>query len=917
MPKRLLLIILIILTLGGVGSFLSCSRTEVAFEGESEAIKVVPDDAVWIIESHSIPALLKLVVQSDPLLPAIQQLGNIQPYLQTLRNLDSLITRDSRFKQQFENRPVVLSFHQTGKNLYQFLLIFRYQGSNTVENAGNLITALSGRNGQWSKRTYNGQEINRITFGTDAIIQGVSLSESNKYLIISPSPILLENALRQMTQTEGLYTTAAFRKLSQTAGKEAVAHVYLNLKAMPSWLSGWMNPALKKKMEKFTRYGDWASLDLTLHNDAVWMSGFALEGDTLNSYLNLFKNQKPRKLEAERFLPGNTAAYYTIAVDQPAPFLKGLSDYLGGGEAGRKRKNFVEKANAVMGADVVKAWTELEFREITIGYVCGVADQSVHSIAMVQVKNGKQAIEKLTIRAGAATAVKPPRVPARNKDYSIYNMPFEGLPEILGGTFFSGVSGNYFTIIENQVVLADEMQVLEDVLHKYSLNRTLSTDAVFLSLGGVMQATSNASFFAVPLKARPLLESILNPGAVGVFLANDQFIQKTSAVGLQFSSGGSMSLHNLFFSFAEVDYTKPQTIWESKLDAKIATKPFIVTNHLTHEKEIIVQDERQNLYLLSSSGRILWKKNIGERIRSTIYQVDIMKNGKLQYLFSTNNAIYLMDRNGAILPKYPVKLKSTATNGITLMDFDGTRDYRILVACADNKVYMLDRAGNPLKGWPVGPVSGPVTHPVQWFRIQDKDYLVFCDALKVYFLDRKGKAKVIPDRDFAVSPNNLVQCEAGNLSQGPRFRITDADGNVNTIQLDGTVESKKLGEFSADHYFFYDDINRDGLNEYVYIDKNRLEIFSQSGEKLITRKFSGNVTGLPEFYVFNAKTRRLGLTISSQNEIMVLNGDGSLESGFPLYGNTSFTVGKLGQSAPYENLLAGSSEGYLYNYAIK
>lgn len=917
MLKRVLPIRIVMLVVVASSLLFSCKQAQIAGTSENEAIKVVPDDAVWIMEARSIPELLKVAIQSDPLLPSIEKLGNIQPFLQTLRNIDSLITKDSRYRQQFERRPVVVSFHQTGKNLYQFLLIFKNQGSNSVEGARNLISSISGRTGEWSERAYNGQQIHRITFGVDTNIQGISLSENKGYLLVSPSPILLENAIRQMSQTDGLYNTQAFSKLAHTAGNDAAVHIYFNLKTLPGWLSGWMNPSLKKKMERFTRYGDWAKLDLTLRNDAIWMNGFAMEGDTLNSYLNLFKNQEPRKLEAERFLPANTAAYFTIGVQEPAVFLKGLSDYLGGGESGRKRKNLIDKANSIMGADVVKVWSELEFRELTIGYLCSVADQSIHSLAMIQIKSGKQAIEKLTIRAGTTTAVKPPRLPAENKKYSLYNMPFEGLPEILGGTFFSGVSGKYFTIIENQMLLADEIQTLEAILHKYSLNKTLATDAVYLSVASLLSPLSNASFFVIPYKARPLFESILNPAAISVFLANDQFIRKTGAVGLQFSSGSGMSKHNLFASYAEIDYTKPQVIWESKLDAKVYTRPVIVTNHLTKDKEIIVQDEKANLYLLSSAGRILWKKNIGQRINSEIFQVDIMKNGRLQYMFSTASAIHLLDRNGAYLPKYPVKLKLPSTNGMALIDFDGNRDYKIMIACSDNKVYGYDKGGNPIKGWNFGPASGPITQHVQSFKIQTKDYLVFTDPNKVYVVDRKGVAKVKPSMDIAVSKNTRILYQNMASGQGPGFILTDVAGNVNAMLMDGTVSSKKFGEYTPEHYLIVEDINKDGAIEYVFVDRNKLEMFNLAGEKIFTQKFDGNVTNPPEYYQMDGKVKKLGLTVATKNQILLFNGDGTVYSGFPLYGQTDFTIGKLGQSTKYLNLLVGSEEGYLYNYAIK
>ncbi len=915
MLKKVLPYLLIPLIAAAVAVYIFTRPQKQVSTTQSLALSVVPDDAVWIIESLSVPELLKALIQSDPLFPSLQQMGKIKPHLEAFRKIDSLITRNSRFRDLYGHRPAVVSLHQTGKNQYQFLIILEMQGTSGVTGAGDLFSELCGRPGQWSQRVYNGQQINRITFGVESLIQGISLAEGKGYLVISPSPILLENAVRQMNQPSGLYNSAAFKKLSDTSGNRALANIYINLKSLPAWFSGWMNPAVKKKMEMFTRYGDWASLDLTIRNDAIWLNGFALEGDTLNSYLNLFKSQEPRKLEAEKYLPSTTAVYFSLGVEKSAQFLKDLSDYLAGGEAGRKRQRLIDKAMSVTRTDVVKAWAELGFHELSIGYLCGVADETVRPVALIDVKSARQAAEMMPGK-GVLGPKKLFRVDGEH-EFELYPMPFDGLPEILGGSFFSAVSGKYFTFIGNVMILADDMKTLEEVLHKYALNKTLVNDAVYLSLASMISTRSNVTFFAIPYKARPLLLGMLNPKAVETFFANDQFLLKTGAVGLQFHASSGMSLHNFFASFAEIDYSKPQTIWESKLDARIVNAPAIVTNHITQDKEIIVQDESANLYLLNSSGRILWKKNIGERINSEIFQVDVMKNGRLQYLFSTTNAIHLVDRNGAYLPKYPLKLKLPATNGMALIDFDHTRDYRILIALSDKKVYAFDKNGNPVKGWNFGPASGPVTQPVQYFKIQNKDYLVFTDPVVVYILDRKGSVKVKPEKDFAISPNNRIIYEGMASAKGSSFILTDIEGNVQTILLDGTVESRKLGEYGPDHYFNVDDINKDGLSEFVFIDRNRMDIYNQSGVKLHSTKFEGSLTSPPGFYLVSGKLKKIGFTVPEKNQILLFSGDGSLSNGFPLYGQTSFVIGNLAKTSAYQNLLVGSDEAYLYNYAIK
>ena len=48
-------------------------------------------------------------------------------------------------------------------------------------------------------------------------------------------------------------------------------------------------------------------------------------------------------------------------------------------------------------------------------------------------------------------------------------------------------------------------------------------------------------------------------------------------------------------------------------------------NHLTKKKEIVVQDYNNVLYLISSDGKILWKKQLLGPVQGKIKQVDIFK----------------------------------------------------------------------------------------------------------------------------------------------------------------------------------------------------------------------------------------------------------------------------------------------------
>ncbi len=87
---------------------------------------------------------------------------------------------------------------------------------------------------------------------------------------------------------------------------------------------------------------------------------------------------------------------------------------------------------------------------------------------------------------------------------------------------------------------------------------------------------------------------------------------------------------------------------------------------------IIELTKKNNIYLINSAGRILWKINIPEKIISEIYQIDFYKNNKLQLLFNTKNHVYLIDRNGNFTDGYPFQ-KQVIT---ILVSFNHHFDYR-------------------------------------------------------------------------------------------------------------------------------------------------------------------------------------------------------------------------------------------------
>ncbi len=90
-------------------------------------------------------------------------------------------------------------------------------------------------------------------------------------------------------------------------------------------------------------------------------------------------------------------------------------------------------------------------------------------------------------------------------------------------------------------------------------------------------------------------------------------------------------------------------LFNFKLQSSVHLKPRIVTNYVTKEKELITQDDLNNLYLISNKGELIWKKQLESKIVGEISQIDLYKNGRLQYAFETEKSLIILDKNGKIV----------------------------------------------------------------------------------------------------------------------------------------------------------------------------------------------------------------------------------------------------------------------------
>ena len=892
------------------------------FEPREDVYNAVPLDAILIAEINDFRGFADKLQGDNQIWKELQQLENIKKANSDLQYIDSILLSNKTFENLVSHKPIVVSVHHSGKNDFELLYLASLPEKLNITSLQSAFEKQFLTSASLKERSYQRAKIFVVSANSGNIKYFFSVYKG--VFMLSSSTILLESAIRQLDLNLSILDQDGFNRVKATSGKNVEGNLYINFKRISYFISSFLNNTYKRKVLAFDHFANWAELDINIDEDAFLLNGFTFSNDTLNNYLNIFKGQSSRKLSSDQVLPANTMTYLAFGISDFKDFQNNYKSYLKNNGKYNSFSSGLKGANNSWGVDIEKLFIPLLENEISIAYT-DVKNRPLpeNTYVLLGVKSMNRMSEELvsalleyanTNNTNVSKYIHTVNLDAENH-FPIYKLPVSEVPELLFGSLFSGSGNRYVTFLDGFLIFGNSVSSLSTFIHYNVLQKTLSHDLNYRKFNESLSTRSNFYLYSNISKSSDFLSRYLSPEFKDGLEKHKQVFRKIQALGVQFSAENKMVYNNIFLKYQPVFVDRAETVWESLLDTTLMSKPIFVTNHNSGEKEIFIQDEKNNIYLINSTGRVLWKINLPGKIMSEIYQIDYYKNKKFQYLFNTSGQLHLIDRNGNYVEKYPVNLRSEASNGMTLFDYDGSRDYRICLAGKDKKIYLFSKDGKTIKGWTFPQTESIIETPINHYRVQSKDYIVFSDQYKFYILNRKGKNRVniktsIPKPEF----QNIV---VDNRKSGIGFVTTDEDGTVYFISLDGKVEKITFKEFSDRHYFEYKDLDGNGTKEYIFIDGKILEVFTANGKLKFSYTFENVIDLKPTIYQFSSRDRKIGVVSSSDHKIYLFNNDGRIYENFPLIGQTPFSIGRFRNSSNKFNLIVGGEDNFLYNYSIR
>lgn len=887
----------------------------------TDPLKFIPNNTAIIVKINHASIINDIATDKYAFIQHIFKINMLAQFKNKLAKINNALQNNEAINKSFEKSETYLLLKPRPSGNIMWILGVENRDNIGINSITNFITNIWDTTGSYKRtdRKYEGNSIYQYKKADNADLFVTSVKG---YTLISNSSIYIEDALRQNKLPQNIRGNKEFYNIFKTAGKTKPANFYINLSESPDLYSTLASDAVKDANILSMFQNTWCELDLNLKQDQMLLNGFVSKNDSLKNIFSLTEYIEPIKITSDKILPASIGSFFVFGNNDIKQFYTNYRNYLKL-SGNSSLADYDATLKHKLGFSLSNRFLQIIDNEIGKAYQnYGSAKDDAYFVFIKTIGNDRA--QKLLDDIYAAYSVdikeKSYKYNVDNQvDYTIYLLPEANFCTKVFGPAFNGINDTYVVIYNNYMIFSNSYKNLTNFIYQGVLNKTLTTDPQYINYKNNISAKSYFIFYNNLSRNNLIVNKALNGQYISSWEDNLPTFQQIASVGFQISEVSDIPYCNFSWLHSKQEYSKPQTIWESLLDTTVNFKPQFVENHYTQEKEIFVQDDLNQIYLLNKAGRILWKQPINEKINSEVYQVDYYKNKKLQYLFSTKNYIHLVDRNGNYVERYPVKLRSAATTGMALFDYEKNRDYRILIPTENKKVYMYAIDGTQIKGWQFKGSEHIVNTTPQHFRIYNKDYIIFGDKYRHYILNRQGNVRVDPQKHYpkSVKTNYYLQ-DAGSLAES-YFVTSDTSGNIIKMYINTNVEQLDIenNQINQQHQYIFHDLNADGWVDYLLLNNGILTTYNNKGEKLFSYKADKEFVKYPVIYYFSYKDRKIGLLTKNPSKIYLVNNDGQLYKGFPLEGNTLFSIGYFDYTSNNFNLIVGGRNNFLYNYNVE
>lgn len=741
---------------------------------------------------------------------------------------------------------VLFCFNEIGKQKIEYALITR--------NRKKLLVTDSLRGRTIDTLTYDGKEIRRIKTKNDEFF----ITVMDSVFIASSSRLLAENMIRQRNAGER-DIDETFYKLYQTANTRKSATVFINNSKVKRLAGVFLESAMAAQLENVA---DWSAVELSIEPEAIACTGIATAAPSSLKTVRLFHKTVPQKNLTATLTPVNATGFLSFTFDDYTQFRANLTAY---------QNESSLRTPAAPENDTIFKWVN----EIGLIFEKEKTSVAVHTLDMESTKS--------ILTEG----VEPV---SEFRDISIYPYPDPQLFTTAFSPLIQEVPVAFFACIGDFIWFSESVASLQNGITHYQNKTTLAHHEAYKEF--ISGLSDEASVMAIGI--HPGFSAALQKNMASPYKKDMERIDLKNYPYVAFQMINDRDFAHIAAVVRKTAVkNKDNTVAQAfrvELDAGITVAPQFVMDHRTKQKEIIVQDIENTLYIISGTGKIRWKKKLDGKIRGRVAQVDLYRNGRVQLAFVTPHTFYIIDRDGNEVAPFPLHFTRTITLPLAVFDYERNRDYRFLV-CQDKNLGMYDTGGKRVEGFTRTQTRSQVLFTPRHFKIGTKDYLVIAEENgTLHILHRTGETRIDVNRKFDFSENPVFLYK-------DRFTVTDTSGKLIQIDEKGGMSVRNL-KLDREHRIYA----TNGM--LVTLSDNILTI----GGKEIMLDF-GLYTP-PRIFFVNNKIY-VAVTDTQSRKVYVYDSNATLLPHFPVYGISAADIEDMDNDGKPEFTVQGDKNAVL------
>ncbi|MEM6804179.1 MAG: DUF3352 domain-containing protein [Bacteroidota bacterium] len=483
-----ILLLLIFASLAAIGGYFFIETDN----SQEELFAFIPDDFVYAIESNEPVKDWQNLSKTQ-----IWQFLKGSPYFADISGnadyLDSLLSANQTLVDFIELGNMLISAHMISSQDYDFVILVDLQGKGRKLSKLDplMVKLFEGLGYQVKKENYINNPIYNLYDPTEK--ESLSLSVVANVMIASYTKSLVKKAIQQ-SGNPSITTNQDFYQVRDKTDRDELYTLYMNYQNFDSFI-GAFTTEVPEMMADFQDIISYSGFDLQLADDAAEFEGYTKQIDSVQSFLNVYKEVGQGKINAHAVLPASTAMYSSIGFDDFSELYRRFSEFSAANdpEAHEDLQKNVRRIEKLLKISFEEDFFSWMTEEISTAIVPVPQRNNQYSyLALLHFDDYDLAKDRLDYLMKQVKKRTPVKFKLHEyRGYEINYLALKGFFKLFFKRLFAKIEQPHFTIIDDYVIFSNDTTSLQYVIESYLQRETLDESDNFQVFWDNFQSKAN------------------------------------------------------------------------------------------------------------------------------------------------------------------------------------------------------------------------------------------------------------------------------------------------------------------------------------------------------------------------------------------------------------------------------------------